>query len=117
MWSLTAIRGPAAGSRIRCGADDAADAIREIAARGANRHHLEVLTERVCHLTVARLDLALDLRVLQKRLVGQRVHTGHQFTEVVGDDEVLAVIEEGLESAPAPPAGAVTARPLDVSCR
>ena len=43
----------------------AADAIGEIAARGADRHHLHVLAERVLELAIAGDDLALDRLALE----------------------------------------------------
>jgi hypothetical protein len=90
MCSLTPISGPAAGSRMRCGAATS-DPIAEVPAGIADALHLRVFGVRVGHLQVPGLDLTSDGGGIQQRFVGEGVHLRHQRFKVVGDDEVGAV--------------------------
>ena len=82
MCSFTPISGPAAGSRMRCGAAHAADPVAEEAPRVADALHLGVLAERVGHLQIAGLDLGADAGRVEQRLVGERVHPRDEVLEV-----------------------------------
>ena len=69
MCSFTAISGPAAGSRIRCGVAVRMSLSPRYAPGVVDRHHLQVLGERVRDLAVARDDLPLQLAQVDQRLV------------------------------------------------
>src|ERR1700679_3579954 len=86
MLSFTAISGRCAGSRIRCGLGGAQHPVGGIAARGVGGDDLRVLGIGVFDLSVARLDLGLDVAGLQKVAADKRIHRVDEIGEVVAYD-------------------------------
>ena len=83
---------------MRAGGAD--EPVAEIAARRANGHDLHVLAERIVELTIAGGDLALNgLDAQQRFATGECVHAPHQRRKLALDDEILALVHEGLDRA------------------
>ncbi|MNS75158.1 hypothetical protein D3C72_1086620 [compost metagenome] len=80
--------------------------IAEVAAAVVDAHGLEILGVGIVHLGVAVLDLLTDESRVQQGPFGQGVHPGHQGLQIVGEDEVRALMLEGVHRrrrAPAQP--------------
>jgi hypothetical protein len=60
-------------------------------------HDLRVLGVGVLDFRVAFQDLPPDPSFVQKRLAGEAAHPPHQIRQVVGDDEIGAVLLERLD--------------------
>ena len=98
IFSRTAISGPWAGSRMRCGVRGADQLVAEIAPGVMDAHHLRVLGEGVGDLPVARLDLALERLELRSELPPASAFiAATRSAQVVADDKIHAMGLERLD--------------------
>ncbi|MNY32905.1 hypothetical protein D3C86_1671510 [compost metagenome] len=70
--------------------------VAQIAPTVVDAHDLEILGVGIVHLGVAVLDLLADQGRVQQGAPGQAVHPGDQGLQIVGDDEVRALVLEGV---------------------
>lgn len=103
-WSLTPMRGPLAGSRMRWGGGGAAETVAQVAACVTDALDLGVLAEEIGDLEVAGFDLTSDGQGIEQRLMGEAVHLGDEFVQGVCEDEVFAVAFEGFHGSRCAPA-------------
>ena len=73
--------------------------VAEVVARAADGGDLRVLGVGVVDLAVARRDLALQRASVDQRRAGARVHLRHQLGQRLRDDEIHALLLEGIDRA------------------
>ena len=100
--SLTAMSGPALGSRMRCGVAVRIEPVAAVGACRAEHRDLRVLREVVVDLAVARLDLDAHPLGVERFAAGERLHPRDELVERVAHDEVHALVHERLHRAAGP---------------